>query len=92
MGLDWNYAGPDEVYDELSNCMDSMQNITWERLVKDGAVTYPCDDEDKPGNEVIFGEGFPTDNKKGKLVPAKLISPDERPDDKFPLVLQLEDF
>ena len=26
-------------------------------------------------------------NKKGKLVPAKLISPDERPDDKFPLVL-----
>ena len=87
MGLNWNYSGPDEVYDELSKCMDSMKNITWERLVKDGAVTYPCDDKDKPGNEVIFGEGFPTDNKKGKLVPAKLISPDERPDEKFPLVL-----
>ena len=87
MGLNWNYSGPDEVYDELSKCMDSMKNITWERLVKDGAVTYPCDDEDKPGNEVIFGEGFPTNNKKGKLVPAKLISPDERPDEKFPLVL-----
>ena len=57
MGLDWDYSGPDEVYDELSECMDSMKNITWERLVKDGAVTYPCDDEDKPGNEVIFGEG-----------------------------------
>ena len=87
MGLDWDYSGPDEVYDELSKCMDSMKNITWERLVKDGAVTYPCDDEDKPGNEVIFGEGFPTDNKKGKLVPARLISPDERPDEKYPLVL-----
>jgi formate dehydrogenase major subunit len=87
MGLDWNYSGPDEVYDELSKCMDSMKNITWERLVSDGAVTYPCDGVDKPGNEVIFGEGFPTSNKKGKLVPAKLIAPDERPDDEFPLVL-----
>ena len=87
MGLDWNYSGPDEVYDELSNCMDSMKNITWERLVADGAVTYPCDGVDKPGNEVIFGEGFPTSNKKGKLVPAKLVSPDEKPDDEFPLVL-----
>ena len=87
MGLDWNYSGPDEVYDELSKCMDSLKNITWERLVSDGAVTYPCDDVDKPGNEVIFGEGFPTSNKKGRLVPAKLIAPDERPDDEFPLVL-----
>ena len=67
--------------------MDSMKNISWERLVKEGAVTYPCDGEDKPGNEVIFGEGFPTKNKKGKLVPAKIVSPDEMPDKNFPLVL-----
>ncbi len=87
MGLNWSYSGPDEVYDELSGCMDSMKNISWERLVNEGAVTYPCDDTDKPGNEVIFGEGFPTENKKGRLVPAKLISPDEEPDKNFPLVL-----
>ena len=87
LGLDWNYRGPDEIYDELRNCMDSIKNISWERLVKEGAVTYPCDGEDKPGNEVIFGEGFPTKSKKGKLVPANLISPDEVPDKKYPLVL-----
>ena len=67
--------------------MESMKNISWERLVNEGAVTYPCDGDDKPGNEVIFGEGFPTSNKKGKLVPAKLVSPDETPDHNFPLVL-----
>ena len=39
--------------------MDSMKNITWERLVSDGAVTYPCDGVDKPGNEVIFGIVLP---------------------------------
>ncbi len=87
IGLDWNYSGPDEVYDELSGCMESMKNISWERLVNEGAVTYPCDDSDKPGNEVIFGEGFPTKNKKGRLVPAKIISPDETPDSSFPLIL-----
>ena len=87
LGLDWNYRGPDEIYDELRNCMDSIKNISWERLVKEDAVTYPCDGEDKPGNEVIFGEGFPTKSKKGKLVPANLISPDEVPDKKYPLVL-----
>ena len=87
LGLEWNYNGPDEVYEELRNCMESMKNISWERLVNEGAVTYPCDGEDKPGNEVIFGEGFPTSNKKGKLVPAKLVSPDETPDHNFPLVL-----
>ncbi len=85
--LKWNYKGPDEIYDELRNCMESIKNISWERLVNEGAVTYPCDGEDKPGNEVIFGEGFPTKNKKGRLVPAKIVSPDEVPDKDFPLVL-----
>tara|TARA_X000000950_G_scaffold211573_1_gene254525 strand:- start:50300 stop:53062 length:2763 start_codon:yes stop_codon:yes gene_type:complete len=85
--LGWSYSGPDEIYDELRNCMESIKNISWERLVKEGAVTYPCDAEDKPGNEVIFGEGFPTNNKKGRLVPAKLIDPDEKPDKDFPFVL-----
>ena len=87
IGLDWNYNGPDEIYDELRNCMDSIKNISWERLVREDAVTYPCDGEDKPGNEVIFGEGFPTKSKKGRLVPANLVSPDEIPDKKYPLVL-----
>ncbi len=87
LGLQWDYKGPDEIYDELRNCMDSIKNISWERLVREDAVTYPCDGDDLPGNEVIFGEGFPTKNKKGKLVPAELRSPDEVPDKNYPLVL-----
>ena len=86
-GLKWNYNGPDEIYDELRNCMESIKNISWERLVREGAVTYPCDGDNLPGNEVIFGEGFPTSNKKGKLVPAKIVSPDETPDKDFPFIL-----
>ncbi len=87
LGLNWKYTGPDEIYEELRNCMDSIKNISWERLVREGSVTYPCDSDDKPGNEVLYGEGFPTKNKKGKLVPANLVKPDEVPDKNFPFVL-----
>ena len=43
--------------------MPSFANITWERLEREGAVTYPVDAPDKPGNEIIFYAGFPTDER-----------------------------
>ncbi|NIR59715.1 MAG: hypothetical protein GWO02_09425, partial [Gammaproteobacteria bacterium] len=48
---------------------------------------YPCDTEDDPGQWVVFAEGFPTPNGRGKLVPAALTPPAEQPDDEYPLVL-----
>jgi formate dehydrogenase major subunit len=87
MGLPWNYSGPGEVFTEMALLMPSLKNITWDRLVRDGAVTYPVDDPDKPGNEIIFTTGFPTESGRGKIVPAKVIPPDELPDDEYPMVL-----
>ena len=87
MGLPWNYSGPGEVFTEMAELMPSLKNITWERLVREGAVTYPVDGPDKPGNEIIFTTGFPTESGRGKIVPAKVIPPDEIPDDEYPMVL-----
>jgi formate dehydrogenase major subunit len=87
MGLPWNYSGPAEVFTEMTQVMPSLANITWERLVREGAVTYPVDDPDKPGNEIIFTAGFPTESGRGRIVPAKVIAPDEVPDDEYPMVL-----
>jgi formate dehydrogenase major subunit len=87
MGLPWNYDGPAEVFTEMTQLMPSLKNITWERLVREGAVTYPVDDPDKPGNEIIFTTGFPTASGRGKIVPAHVIAPDEVPDDEYPMVL-----
>ncbi|MGH7070672.1 MAG: molybdopterin-dependent oxidoreductase, partial [Acetobacteraceae bacterium] len=50
IGLGWNYSGPSEIYTEMASTMPSLNNITWERLVREGAVTYPADAPDKPGN------------------------------------------
>ena len=87
MGLPWTYSGPDEVYTEMAQLMPSLDNISWARLVREGAVTYPADDPNKPGNEIIFTTGFPTESGRGKIVPAKVIPPDELPDDQYPMVL-----
>src|SRR6266550_923134 len=87
MGLPWNYNGPADVFTEMTQVMPSLQNITWERLVREGAVTYPVDDPQKPGNEIIFTTGFPTDSGRGKIVPARVVAPDELPDDEYPMVL-----
>ncbi len=87
MGLDWNYGGPADVFTEMTYVMPSLKNITWERLEREGAVTYPVDDPFKPGNEIIFTTGFPTDSGRGKIVPARVTAPDEIPDDEYPMVL-----
>ncbi|EKS31915.1 formate dehydrogenase subunit alpha [Afipia clevelandensis] len=87
MGLDWNYNGPADVFTEMTHVMPSLKNITWERLEREGAVTYPVSDPFVPGNEIIFTTGFPTESGRGKIVPAKVIAPDEIPDDEYPMVL-----
>jgi formate dehydrogenase major subunit len=87
MGLDWTYSGPADVFREMSQVMRSLKNITWERLERDGAVTYPVDGTDQPGNDIIFTTGFPTQNGRGKIVPADIVPPDELPDAEYPMVL-----
>ena len=87
MGLDWSYDGPADIHAEMVACMPSIAGIPWERLEREGAVTYPCADADAPGEEVLFADGFPTPDGRGKLAPAGLVPPDERPDAAWPFVL-----
>ncbi len=87
MGLDWHYTHPRDVFAEMKLAMPSLNNINWERLERESSVTYPCDAEDKPGNEIVFADGFPTASRRGKLVPAAIIPPAEEPDAEYPMVL-----
>ncbi len=87
LGLDWNYGHPGEVYEELRACVPPIRGITWARLEREGAVTYPCHSDDEPGQSLMFTQGFPTAGGRGRLVPADMLPPDETPDDAFPMVL-----
>ncbi|NIA69230.1 formate dehydrogenase subunit alpha [Pelagibius litoralis] len=87
LGLNWTYSHPSDVFTEMVEVMPSLKNISWARLVREDAVTYPVDGPDIPGNEILFAEGFPTSDGRAKIVPAGLVPPDELPDDNYPLVL-----
>ena len=87
IGLDWNYQHPREIFAEMKQVMGSFDNITWDRLERESVVTYPVDGPDQPGNEIVFGDGFPTQTGRARLVPAGIVSPAETPDDEYPMVL-----
>ncbi len=87
VGLSWNYAHISEVYTEMAGVMPSLKNISWDRIVREGSVTYPSDGPETPGNEIIFATSFPTASGRAKIVPTELRAPAEMPDAEYPLVL-----
>ena len=87
MALHWDYDGPREVYAEMAQAMPSLNHIAWERLAREGAVTYPTDAADAPGHDILFTDGFPTPSGRGRLVPANMVPPDEVPDAEYDMVL-----
>ena len=87
LGLGWDYTHPREVFAEMAQVMPSMANISWERLEREDAVTYPCPAPDQPGSAIVFGDGFPREGGRGLFVPADVTDPAELPDEAFPLVL-----
>src|SRR5262245_47824084 len=87
IGLKWAYQDVSEVFTEMASLMPSLKNITWERLVREDAVTYPSESPEDPGRDIIFSSSFPTVSGRAKIVPADLVPPDELPDAEYPLVL-----
>jgi formate dehydrogenase major subunit len=87
LGLDWHYEGPQQVFDEMRQCMPSIAGITWERLEREHGVTYPCEKEGDPGQGVVFVDDFPTEDGRAKFVPAPFTNADELPDEEYPHVL-----
>ncbi|MBI5258291.1 MAG: formate dehydrogenase subunit alpha [Burkholderiales bacterium] len=92
LGLAWHYAGPEAgvaaVYEEMRQAMHGViAGVSWERLQREGSVTYPCLDAHDPGQPIVFTERVPTADGRIHLVPAGLVPAAERPDADFPFVL-----
>ena len=87
IGLNWKYEHVSDVYAEMASAMPSLRNISWQRIDREESVIYPAKAPDVPGDEIVFTDGFPTADGRGRIVPADLLPPDELPDDEYPLVL-----
>ncbi|MEM1266789.1 MAG: formate dehydrogenase subunit alpha [Pseudomonadota bacterium] len=86
LGLNWTYTHPSEVFAEMKLNMNSLSNITWERLEAE-AVTYPSLSPEDPGQPIVFGDGFPRSSGRARFTPANVVPPDELPDAEYPFVL-----
>ena len=87
MGLDWHYAHPRDVFNEMRQCMDSIAGITWERLEGESSVTYPVRQGRRSRRPGRLHRALPDADGPRQFVPADLISAAERPDADYPMVL-----
>jgi formate dehydrogenase major subunit len=87
LGLDWSYPSPKEVFAEMKLNMGSLNNITWDRLESENAVTYPSLSPEDPGQSIVFGDGFPRADGRARFTPAHVIAPDDVPDAEYPMIL-----
>ncbi|GAW85993.1 formate dehydrogenase major subunit [Bathymodiolus platifrons methanotrophic gill symbiont] len=86
LGCDWDYKGPEDVFNEMRLAMPSIAGMTWDRIEAEDSLTYPLENIGDPGEPVIFTDGFPTESGKGRFVPASYIHADEMPDEEYPLI------
>jgi len=87
LGLDWRFDHPREIFADMKRVMKSLDNITWERLEREGSVIYPSLSPEDPGQPVVFGDGFPRPGGRARFTPAEFGPPDELPDDEYPMIL-----
>ncbi|AXI48233.1 formate dehydrogenase subunit alpha [Sulfitobacter sp. SK012] len=87
LGLGWSYESPADVFAEMKLNMKSLNNITWDRLEAQDAVTYPSLSPEDPGQAIVFADGFPRVDGRAKFTPASIIAPDDTPDAEYPMIL-----
>ncbi|MEX0327648.1 MAG: formate dehydrogenase subunit alpha [Ruegeria sp.] len=85
IGLNWEYTDVSQVFAEMKLNMESLDNITWDRLETE-SITYPSLSETDPGQSIVFGDGFPRTDGRARFTPASIIPPDEAPDEEYPMI------
>jgi formate dehydrogenase major subunit len=87
LGLDWDYAAPSEVFDEMVALMPGYANLSHDSLGLTGKLYPNADPERSDGTVVLFDERFNTADGLAHLVPAEWLPAKELPDQEYPFVL-----
>jgi assimilatory nitrate reductase catalytic subunit len=85
------FQSPREIFDELRLCTRGAKSdywgITYEKIVEQNGVFWPCPSEDHPGTPRLYEERFGFPDGKARFHPITYLPPAEEPDDEYPLVL-----
>jgi formate dehydrogenase major subunit len=87
MGYPMTYAKVEDIFDEFVGLTNEYKGLSYEALGPTGRL-WPAPDPEAPdGIQILFGDGYPTKNGRGKFVPAQFEPPREMPDPEYPFVL-----
>jgi formate dehydrogenase major subunit len=85
MGLDWTYAHPSEIMDEIARLTPSFAGVSFARLDAAGSLQWPANDATPDGTPVMHSDGFV--RGKGRFVVTDYVPTDEKTGPRFPLLL-----
>ncbi len=83
-GGGFDFASPEEVFEEIRMVTPSYAGMTYRRLGTRG-LQWPCPTEDHPGTPILHVESFPIG--KGRFTPVTYRPPAEVPDEEYPFIL-----
>jgi len=82
---------PRAVFEELRRASAGGRadyaGITWERILAEDGVFWPCPDDSHPGTPRMFLDGFATPDGSAVFHPVSHRAAAEEPDEEFPLYL-----
>ena len=88
LGLQYNYACPEDILHEINKVIPAYSGITPERIKgRAGGLIWPCPTFDHPGTPILHSETFRTADGLGKFIPVKHQPPAELTDEEYPLLL-----
>jgi assimilatory nitrate reductase catalytic subunit len=82
---------PREIFDELRRASAGGKadyaGITYERIVAEKGVFWPCPSPRHPGTPRLFTQDFPTPDRRARFHPVEHVGPAETPDAEYPYYL-----
>jgi formate dehydrogenase major subunit len=87
MGYPMRYERVEEIFDEMVSLTNEYRGLDYEILGRTGRL-WPAPDRAAPdGEQILFDDGFPTADHRGKMVPCEFQPAREPPDVDYPFIL-----
>jgi len=90
-GQYFNFQSPRDMFDEFRRCSRGAHadywGITYEKIMEQNGVFWPCPSEDHPGTPRLYEKRFAFPDGRARFHAIEYIPPAEEPDGEYPLIL-----
>ncbi len=90
-GQYFNFTSARDIFNELRLCTKGAKadywGITYEKIMEQNGVFWPCPSEESPGTPRLYEERFGFPDGRARFSAVTYIPPAEEPDDEYPLIL-----